>query len=793
MKRFETKYGYFDEESNEYVIVRPDTPRPWVNVICPGDYGIIVSQTGGGYSWRTHASRNRVTRWDQDLIRDDWGKYVFVRDEESLDIWSLTWKPVCRKPEVYTVAHGIGYSRFVSKNAGIRSEMTFVVPKGEPVELWIVSITNESQRRRRLSLFSYLEWCLGVAHDSHREFHKTFIETSYDPELETIWASKRLWEIPNSKSQHWNRSWEYVAFHSTSEPVIAYDGDKESFLGMYGSLQSPKAVVQGRLGNCVGKWGDAVASVQCAIVLEPGQTRTLVYVVGAIEQDRIADAGKLIARYKSVSAAEQSLARTRQAWNELLSTVEVHTPDQAFDLMTNVWLKYQAISGRIWGRTGYYQPGGAYGFRDQLQDSQVFLVIAPEKTKEQIKLHASRQFRSGRVNHWWDPITGIGVENGVSDNLLWLPFLVISYLKETLDFGALEEPVPYLDGDAESLYLHCVRAINHSLGRRSQRGLPLIGSGDWNDGMNAVGPEGRGESIWLGHFLYGILREFAYIADRVGDEESRSRYFSAARELKDAINRLGWGGRWYIRATCDDGTVIGGVASEHARIFLNAQAWAIINEIADEARAGKVMLAMKEYLFTEHGPLLFYPAYREPDEKIGYLTRYAPGVRENGGVYTHAGLWGVLAAAKMKDAFEAWRMYRRLCPVYRGQEPDSYKAEPYVTPGNIDGPDSPHCGRGGWTWYTGSAAWMLRVSLEWLLGVRPEYGGLRIDPCIPPEWEGFAVRRPFRGAVYDIRVANPNHVSSGVSRVMVDGKEAGSNLLPVFGDGEVHRVEVTLG
>ncbi|HHV56060.1 MAG TPA: glycosyl transferase family 36 [Firmicutes bacterium] len=785
MHYFETEYGYFDDERDEYVIKRPDTPRPWVNVICPrpGDYGLVISQTGGGYSWKIHASLNRITRWEQDLVRDDWGKYLYVRDDDTGEIWSVTWKPVGYTPSSYEARHGIGYTQFTSVYRGIQSELVVFVPPGEPLEIWLVRLTNEGAgvEARRLSLFSYFEWLLGAAPDWHREFHKTFIETWYEAESGTLWATKHLWELPNRKGQHWNRDWEYLAFHSTSELPAGYEADKEAFLGRYGSLVAPKAVREGRLSGKVGRWGDAVASLHHRVELRPGETCTLVFVLGAIERGKRPEADGLIHKYKSVAEAERSLARTRDFWRSLLDTMVVETPDPAFNLLTNTWLKYQAISGRLWGRTAYYQTGGAYGFRDQLQDSQVFLPIAPELTKAQIRLHAAHQFRAGNVLHWWHPISEAGLANRISDNRLWLPFVVVNYLKETGDWAFLSETIPYLDDcqdagssaprqEGSSLYQHCRAAIDYSLARLSPRGLPLIGDGDWNDGMNAVGAEGRGESIWLAHFLYGVLREFAEVARRVGDLQTKERYEQEARALKAAVNRYGWDGRWYWRATTDEGALVGSAANEEARIFLNAQTWAIINDTAEGERRAAALGAVKEYLAREYGPLLLWPAYHQPDESIGYLSRYAPGVRENGGMYTHAATWAVWAAVRAHEDEWAWQLYRSFCPVYRGLQPDLYKVEPYVTPGHVAGPDAPTFGEGGWTWYTGSAAWLFRVSTEWLLGIRPEYEGLRIDPCVPAEWDGFTVRRQFRGATYVIRVRNPDHVSRGVKQVWVNGR-----------------------
>jgi cellobiose phosphorylase len=795
MSRFESKYGYFDEAAREYVITSPHTPRPWVNVICPGDWGVIVSQTGGGYSWRGHASLNAITRWSQDMIRDSWGKYVYVRDDATGEIWSLAWMPVKRNPERYAVRHGLGYSVIESSTMGISSKLTIAVPPGEPLEVWLVELVNEGSVDRELSLFTYFEWCLGVSPDWHREFHRTFIETSIEPEISTIWAQKRLWEIPNDKGTPWNRSWEYTAFHASSLDASGFECDKERILGMYGDKSKPVAVERGYLSNSCGRWTDAIGSIHVRVKIPAGDSRQVSFVLGAVEAGHESEARTLISRYRDANEAAAALRRVSQFWSGLLEPHRVQTPDEAFNLMQNTWLPYQAISCRLWGRTGYYQPGGAYGFRDQLQDSQIFLPLDPSQTAKQIKLHAAHQYVDGHVDHWWHPISERGGGGLYSDDLLWLPYVTTGYLKETGDYALLDEGIPYRDGDSESLWMHCIRAIELSLSRRSERGLPLILDGDWNDGMNAVGADRRGESIWVAEFLCTILPDIAHLARLRGDSDLATRYEKECRSLADAVNTYGWSadGGWYIRAVCDGGTPIGDPKCRYGKVFLNPQVWAIISGIATGDRAKSAWRAVVEHLSTDAGPVLFAPAYAEPDERIGYLTRYAPGVRENGGRYTHAAAWAIVAAVMVGDSSEAWRMYHRVCPVRCGCSPDVYKVEPYVTPGNVDGPDSRRYREGGWTWYTGSAAWLFRVGSEWLLGIRPEWDGLRVDPCIPANWDEFHVKRRFRNATYEISVRNPRHVSSGVSKMTLDGGEVEGNLLPALGDGKAHVVEVTLG
>lgn len=786
MTNFRTKYGYFSDDGMEYIITRPDTPRPWVNVICPGDYGLVVSQTGGGYSWRTHASLNRITRWEQDIIKDDWGKYIYLRDDDNYDFWSLTWKPVSQNLKNYEVRHGIGYSKFIAKNAGIKSQLTIFVPKDHPVEIWRVELTNETEMERNLSLFTYLEWGLGTAPDWHREFHKTFIETEFDENLNTVLAQKRLWDLINEKGQHWNRDWEYTAFHSVNLPVTSFTADKESFLGMYGTLENPQALSKDCLSNSYGKWGDGIASLHNRIKIEPGETVELVYLIGATKRDEPNKLKEIIHKYHNVEMVEKALEEVKEFWKEHLSTIVVETPDQGFNLMNNIWLKYQALSGRIWGRTAYYQTGGAYGFRDQLQDSQIFLLIDPEKTAEQIRLHAAHQFPDGRVNHWWHPISEVGQENNISDNRLWLAFVTTKYLKETGNFAFLDEVVPYKTGEEGTIYQHCIQAIEYNLLKRSVRGLPLIGDGDWNDGMNAVGFAGKGESIWLGHFLYGILREFVIISEKQNEFERAIRYQKEAEQLKDTINELGWDGEWYIRAVCDDGSILGSKECEEGKIFLNAQTWAILNDVADQERKEKIFKSLEKYLIRDYGPILFYPAYKNPNTNIGYLSRYAPGVRENGGLYTHAGTWMVLACCKLGYRDKAYQIYQSFSPLYRGLNPDLYKVEPYVTPGNVDGPDSPNFGQGGWTWYTGSGGWYFLVALEGILGIQPDWDGLRINPMVPHEWDEFTMTRQYRNAKYHFHFVRSD-VKAGI---YVDGEKIEGDLITAHCDGQIHDVQV---
>ena len=796
MRIFKTKYGYFSRDGNEYIVSTPRTPRPWINVISNGDYGLTISQTGSGYSWRTHAQLNRITRWDQDLIKDEHGKYIYIRDEQG-NIWSAGWKPVCVEPEWYRCRHGIGYSIIEAENFGVDTNLLVFIPNDEPVEIWHLTLRNRTKKPKTLNLFSFFEWGLGQAPDWHREFHKSFIKTEYDSNAHALFATKRVWEVPTERG-HWNTDWPYVAFHSASLKPASFDADKESFLGMYHNQSMPAAVTEKKLKKRTGNWLDAIGSLHHVVQLMPGEEKTLIYTLGCA--DSKPQAIDMVARYRSADEVDASLEEVRQRWEKLLSTADVATPDNAMNLMQNTWLKYQAISGRMWGRTAYYQTGGAFGFRDQLQDSQLWLTIDPQRTKQQLRLHARHQFKDGSVYHWWHPMSEIGLRNQISDNLLWLPYVMNSYLQETCDFSILRDEEAFVDETtAASMYDHCCRAIDKALDRFSDRGLPLIGGGDWNDGLSAVGLDMKGESIWLGHFIHRILCDFVVIAERTADSERAARYAQAAHILRERLNTLGWDGKYYFGATKDSGEKIGSCENTEGSVWLNPQTWAIIAGVADHQRAEQAMDVVEQKLETKIGPLLLTPAYETPDKYVGYLTRYAAGMRENGGVYTHGATWAVIAAAMLGRGESAYRIYSKLNPIMRGRLPDEYVAEPYVTSGNIEGPDSAFFGRGGWTWYSGSAAWLYKVGLEWILGVRATYDGLLVDPCIPADWKGYAVKRMFRGAEYRIEVKNPEHIQCGVKELWVDGEQRcetrgpRNKIVTAFEDGRVHNVVVVLG
>ncbi len=799
-RKFETKYGYFSQEGDEYIIKTYRTPKPWINVISNGVYGLTISQAGGGFSWYEHSEFNRLTRWHQDLVQDNWGKYIYVKNNRTGEVWSPTFLPVKKELDNFKCVHGFGYTKFNSVFKGIEISLTIFVPFDESIEIWDLKVKNKTRKEVDLSFYTYFEWCLGSSADHHREFHKSFLETEFDQKLNVMIASKRLWEIPlgdlayrQAGRGHWNIDYPYLGFLSSNKKIKDFDSNKDTFVGQLGDLIHPAGVSAKSLSKQTGCWGDPVGSIKVNSKLKANGSDRIIFYLGLKESKK--EIEKTLKKFSFADAIDDALAEVKSRWNKLLGTLEVNTPDEAMNLLANKWLKYQAISGRLWARTAYYQQSGAFGFRDQLQDSLVFLPINPELTERQIKLHARHQMTDGAVLHWWHPITETGLETKMTDDLLWLPFLVIHYLKETNNLKLFNDEIEYHDNKdlKESIYKHCLKSIEKVLSRMSGRGITLIGAGDWNDGLSAAGLEMKGESFWLTEFLYYILNNFIPICEKLGDKNSTERYRAIADQLKSAFDKYAWDGEWYVRATKDSGESIGSSACKEGKIYLNAQTWAVLSKIGDKERNEIALKSLKKYLLKKNGPLLLSPAYTKPDKYIGYLSRYAAGRRENGGVYTHAATWAIWAFAETKDNETPYEIFKKLAPINNGMNPDEYVAEPYVTPGNIDGPASPDYGRGGWTWYTGSAAWFQKIIVDQILGIRADGKGLIIDPCIPKKWKGYSVRRIFRSKEFLINVFNPDHVSSGVKSITVNGEINLGNIIEANCDEKKFIVDVYLG
>jgi cellobiose phosphorylase len=796
---FENAFGAFDASGRTFTVTDPRTPMPWVNVISNGHYGFVVSHNGGGFSWLDNSQLNVLTRWEMDLARDNTGRFLYVGDRDTGEVWSLSPTPCRPNYDSYRCAHTMGSTTFTTEHLGIRAVWRLSVAPTDNVELWTIELTNTGDRPRLLRVASYFEWCCGVAPDVKREFHRLFFHTRHDRARRAILATKNMWDVPpRHEGEHWNRPWPYVAAHAVGGIRFDRDlatADKSSFLGRYGDPARPAAMTAARVASAptdFGRFGDAAASLGGDLSLPAGATVRLHYVL-AIANDEKATLA-LIDRYADPAAVDEAIRGAGQFWERLLAGARVRTEMPDLDLLTNHWLPYQAISGRLWGRTGYYQQSGAFGFRDQLQDSQVWLTLDPARCREQILLHAAHQFADGSVYHWWHPLTETGLRTACSDDYLWLPFVVTSYINETGDLGVLEATAPFVDEPRPATLLdHCRRSIDRALARRSERGLPLIGSCDWNDGLSAVGVLERGESVWLGFFLAGLLADFASVLERAGERPLAGSYLQQRDALMRALNEHAWDGEWFRCATLDSGEWIGSRDNDEGRIFLNMQTWAILNGATNAERQEVAWDSVRKHLLSESGPLLLAPAYTQPRADIGYITRYSPGSRENGGVYMHAATWALAAACKRKDADAVSRIWKSISPPQRSADAEAYRAEPYVLPGNVDGPRSDTPGKAGWTWYTGSAAWLRKVVLDWVIGLRATSQGLLIDPCPVHEMGRVEVGRPWRGRQIRLRFDADGFTPGRAISVVVNGAPVATPVLneSMFKAGERIEVEVS--
>jgi len=788
--------GGFRPDGKEYCIrlEHENTPAPWINVIANPNFGFIVSESGSGYTWYKNSHEFRLTPWSNDPVSDPPGEVIYILDKDTGALFTPTALPI-RNEGVYDVRHGFGYSVFAHTCFGISQTLTQFVPAADAVKISLLVLKNESDLARRLSATYYMRPVMGVS-DQTTAMH---IQTSCSASGTLLMQNPYNDDFPGK-----------VCYLDCSVEDRTVTGDRREFFGISG-VKSPDSLSRAGLSGTLGIGLDPCGAMQIEIELQPNEEQTIVFLLGAV--DNAEEALRVCAEYRDAQRAQEALQTVRAGWDAALGSVRVETPDDAMNLLQNGWLLYQVISCRLWARTGFYQSGGAFGFRDQLQDVLAVAATDPALARKQILLHAKHQFLEGDVQHWWHEPMGNGVRTRFSDDFLWLPFVTAEYIHISGDGTILDEVIPFLQGmplteleqeryerttasnEEATLYEHCMRAIQRAL-RFGEHGLPLMGGGDWNDGMNAVGEKGQGESVWLGWFLSSVLAKFAPICARLGDGVTADALLTIRETLLAAIEAHAWDGGWYRRAYSDDGAALGSIHNIDCKIDSIAQSWSVLSGGGEPERAAKAMQSLEDYLLNRDEGLikLLTPPFDKGKSEPGYIKGYVPGVRENGGQYTHAAAWAIIAFAKLGEGDKALALYDLINPIHHTGSYRSYtkyKTEPYALAADVYAV-WPHMGRGGWSWYTGAAGWLYRAGLESILGIRKEGELLVIDPCIPMHWQMFRVEYRYCSNLYHITVHNPNRVQSGVVCITMDGDTLTGDVA-LQDDASEHWVDVLMG
>lgn len=783
-----SKYGYFSKDGREYIVTRPDTPRPWINYLTNGKFTALTSATGGGFSYYIDPGFNRITRTipGETTINDRPGRYLYLRDNDTGEYWSANWQPVMKKPDFWEARIGLGYNKISSINSKIQTDITYFVPLDENLEIWDITIKNLSDKVRNISVTSYIEWVLGTFSKdlNDRNFDSFFNDVYFKDN--TIYATKRWWDRPDKAGQ----KWDYWAYMTGSEKFECFDCVREDFIGQYRYLSNPIVIEKGFCQNDYGESEDAIGSLMKILELQPKEEKKFHIILG-IENNR-EDIDSKVKIFCKRNFVDEKFTQVKKFWENYTKELVVNTPDPNFNLSVNIWNKYQSyIASQMGEMISFYIGAGSWGFRDESQHIFGVLPIDSDFVEEKLIELLEHQFEEGNTVHSWNRLTGEGYVTKHSDDPQWLVMAVLNYLKETGDLVFLKKKIKYFDKNEGTVLEHLLKALDHTLYHVSPSGIPLRRAADWNDAL-AGGKLDKAESLMVANQVAWNILEIIPILEKVGEQKKSATYLNIYSHLKKTINEQYWDGEWYIRATDDNGNLIGSKTNKEGMIHINGQSWSVISHIASEDRSLIAMDSLWKHLMTKYGALTFTPAYTKENSSLGVVSQFAPGAKENAAVFSHPNAWVIIAETMLGRGDKAYEAWRRTSFLTRSKEPDIYKVEPYVYPEFSYGPESPHFGLGSYSWMTGSAAWFLRACTDYIIGVRPTLEGLVIDPCIPKEWDNFEIKRDFRGATYHIEFKNPKHVCKGINKIVVGNKVIKGNLLPLFKTGE-HKVEVTMG
>ncbi|MEA3493661.1 MAG: glycosyl transferase [Candidatus Margulisiibacteriota bacterium] len=787
------KYGYFDKENKEYVVTSPKTPLPWINYLGSEEYCALMSNTAGGYSFYKDPRERRILRYRYNNVpMDRGGRYLYLRDNTTKDYWSLSWQPVLKdlKDYKYECRHGMGYTVISSEYSGVQSKTTYFVPLGENLEVWMVELKYEPAKgaigvkSKDLSLFSFVEFCLWDALNDMTDYQYNLNIGQTDYKDNIIYHLSRYRVEKNLVGY----------FGCSNITAKGFDTQRRDFLGNYGDFSAPKNVIEGKMNGSIACGWSPIGSQMFNFKLKAGETKTFIFVLGFSED--IDDPPKKIAQFKDPEIVKSELEKLKKHWDDGLSNFSVQSEDPELDLMVNTWNQYQCRTTFNWSRSASYYESGigrGMGFRDSNQDTLGFVHMIPEKVKERIIDLASNQFEDGSAYHQYSPLTKKGNGSGYSDDHLWLTVSIPAYIKEAGDIRFLETEVPYVGGEKGTIYDHMARAIDFSLNHCGPHNLPKIYFADWNDCLNLTHGKEKAESVMVAQMVVYGAREMAKMAELIDKKEDVKKYNDIAEDMKKRINKVAWDGSWYMRSFDEDEEPMGSSKNKEGQIYLETQSWGVMSGTAEDDQALKCMDAVRKHLWTKHGIILMTPPYANFIPKYGSICVYPPGLKENGGIFCHPNPWAMIAECIIGRGDIAYEYYKAIQPAARNEIADTHKTEPYIYCQMIAGKHHKDFGEGKNSWLTGAACWNFVAVSNWILGIRPDYNGLLVDPCIPKTWKGFQVKRVFRGSTYYITVRNPENVSKGVKSVTMDNKRLGSNLIPPDKGGNEHHIEVIMG